>query len=68
MILRDSVSFDVDAVLDVKIADPYDVQEMINDIKEKWIDEDSPDDLLSRIEEELPDNCQILNEWHTLWY
>lgn len=68
MILRDSISFDVDGVIISETADPSDIQDMIEEITEEWRNDDSPDDLLNRIEEKLPDSCQLVNEWHTLWY
>lgn len=68
MILRDSISFDVDGIIISETADPSDIQDMIEEITEEWRNDDSPDDLLSRIEENLPDSCHLVNEWNTLWY
>lgn len=71
-VLRDSDSLDVAAIITTE--DPWDneLQDIIDNVKEKWDEEEYPDDLFTEIIEALPDKYKVYvgmdSDFDTIWY
>lgn len=71
-VLRDSTSSNVDAVILAHTTSKEDIQDIIDEVKDKWEEDDYPDDLYGLIEKALPDDCEVYAAWsmdfNTVWY
>lgn len=71
-VLRDSSSSNVDAVILTHTTSKEDIEDIIEEVKDKWEEDDDADSLLELIEKELPDDCEVYAAWsmdfNTVWY
>lgn len=72
ILLRDTISSNVDAVIITHTTDKDEIQDIIDEVKEKWNEDGCPDDLLSLVEDALPEDCEVYAAWasdfNTVWY
>lgn len=72
ILLRDTSSSNVDGVIISHKTDKDEIQNIIDEVKEKWEEDEYPDDLFSAIEDALPDDCEMYAAWasefNTVWY
>lgn len=72
ILLRDTTSSNVDAVIITRTTDKDEIQDIIDEVKEKWGEDDYPDDLFSLVVDALPDDCEVYAAWasdfNTVWY
>lgn len=71
-VLRDSSSNDVDAIILTHTTSKEDIEDIVEEVKDKWEEDDDADSLLELIEKALPDDCEVYAAWsmdfNTVWY
>lgn len=72
LVLRDSSSNDVDAIILTHTTSKEDVEDIIEEVKDKVEEDDDADSLLDLVEKALPDDCEVYAAWsmdfNTVWY
>lgn len=71
-ILRDSISLNVDAIIITETTEADELQNIIDEVKEKWNEDGCQDDLFDMVEDALPEDCEVHTAWasefNALWY
>ena len=72
VLLRDTSSSNVDAVIMTKKTSSNEIQDIIDEVKEKWEADNYEEDLLNMIENALPNDCELNVAWsmdfNSVWY
>ena len=71
VVLREIHSSDVDGIITTKTTSKSKIQNIIDEVKDRWEEDESPDDLFTLIVNALPKDCKVYaigTKNNTVWY